>query len=74
MSKYSNKIWVYATAILTLVLIAIVFPILRGKFGTATAVLGCLGLAFGMALYYLRGVWLSRSAPRKGHEDGANGV
>lgn len=74
MSKYTNKIWAWATAVLALVLIVILFPILRGRFGTATAVLGCLVLVFGMALYYLRGVLLSRSTLRKGAGNGPNDV
>jgi|GEM_PF-2151995 len=68
MSKYVNKIWAYATTVLALVLIVILFPILHGRFGTAKAVLGCLVLVFGMALYYLRGVLMSGSTPRKGPE------
>lgn len=67
MSKYVSKVWVSVAAILTVILIAYLFPIMRAKYGLATAILSSLVLVFGMALYYLRGVLMANTGSHKSH-------
>jgi len=59
MSKYINKFWVSVTAILTIIVLIYLFPIMYNRYGLATAILLSLLLVFGMALYYIRGYWIS---------------
>ena len=61
MKDGARMFWMGITAALTVVLLIFVFPILRDKYGTATAVLLGLVLIAGMMLYYLRGVLLTTS-------------
>lgn len=60
MRRESSKLWVGITAVLTIVILIFVFPILNERYGMATAILFSIVLVFGMALYYLRGVLMSR--------------
>jgi hypothetical protein len=60
MRTSSHRWWFVATALLTILLLAIVFPILCDKYGPGSAIaLSCL-LPVGMVFYYLRGVMLAR--------------
>ena len=60
MAKIGNAFWTIATAVLTVILLIIVFPLLNDKYGLATAILLALVLVVGMSLYHIRGVWISR--------------
>jgi hypothetical protein len=65
MGQSSHRWWIGVTAMLTVVLLIIVFPILQAKYGLATAILLSMILVFGMILYYLRGMLISGSKSRK---------
>ena len=53
-------LWLAITAVLTLLVLIVAFPLLAAKYGASKATLLSGVLIAGMVLYYLRGVWLSR--------------
>ncbi len=58
MLRGNKRLWIALTAVLTVILLAIVFPILVSKFSTTTAILLCGLLVLGMVLYCVRGALL----------------
>ena len=76
MRIHSHRLWITAAALLTVVLLLVVFPILYARYGLVTAILLGVVLVYGMILYYLRGALMSR--PRAGNspipgDEGRNG-
>ena len=60
MAKRVGMFWIIATAILTVILLTIVFPLLSERYGLLEAILLGLVLIVGMSLYHIRGAWVSR--------------
>ena len=60
MAKRVGMFWIIATAILTVILLTIVFPLLSERYGLLEAILLGLVLIVGMSLYDIRGAWVSR--------------
>lgn len=57
----SNRWWALATALLTIPILVIVFPVLYDKFGLVIAITLSGVLVLGMALSYVRGVLIVTS-------------
>ena len=60
MKGNEHNLWLAAIAILTLILLIIIFPLLEAKYGALRSVLLSGLLVVGMLLYYLRGILLSQ--------------
>jgi hypothetical protein len=53
-----NKFWVAVTVVITLGLLAYLFPLLLGKYELVKAVLLACLIPVAMSLAYLRGYWI----------------
>jgi len=60
-----NKFWVAVTVVITLGLLAYLFPLLLGKYGLIKAVLLACLIPFALSLAYLRGYWISTLFEKK---------
>jgi len=64
-TKLFSKFWVALTAVITIGLLAYLFPLLLDKYGLGKAILlGCL-IPVAMALAYLRGYWIATLFEKK---------
>ena len=63
--KLFNKFWFAVTAIITVVLLTILFPLLLAKYGVVKALLLACLIPFAMVLAYVRGYWVSTLFSRK---------
>jgi len=64
-----NKFWLAFTAIITISLIAILFPLLLYKYGLLKAILLACLIPVAMALAYLRGYWIATLSEKKKNAD-----
>jgi len=64
-----NKFWLAFTAIITISLIAILFPLLLYKYGLLKAILLACLIPVAMALAYLRGYWIATLSEKKKKAD-----
>ena len=60
-----NKFWLAFTAIITIGLITILFPLLLDKYGLVKAILLACLIPVAMALAYLRGYWIATLLEKK---------
>ena len=60
-----HKFWVIFTAIITISLIAVLFPLLLDKYGLVKAILLACLIPVAMALAYLRGYWIATLFEKK---------
>lgn len=64
-TRLFNKFWVSITVVITLGLLAYLFPLLLGKYGLVKAVLLACLIPVAMSLAYLRGYWISTLSEKK---------
>jgi hypothetical protein len=64
-----NKFWVVFTAIITISLITILFPLLLDKYGLVKAILLACLIPVAMTLAYLRGYWIATLFEKKKKEE-----
>ena len=64
-TRLFSKFWVAVTAVLTIGLLAYLFPLLLEKYGLGKAVLLACLIPVAMALAYLRGYWVASLFERK---------
>jgi len=65
-TKLFNKFWMAITAIITIGLLAYLFPLLLDKYGLVKAILLACLIPVAMGLAYLRGYWISTLFERNG--------
>jgi hypothetical protein len=58
-TKLFNKFWVAVTAVITIGLLAYLFPLLLDKYGLMKAILLACLILVAMTLAYFRGYWIS---------------
>jgi hypothetical protein len=58
-TKLFNKFWVAVTALITIGLLAYLFPLLLDKYGFVKAVLLACLIPVAMTMAYFRGYWVS---------------
>ena len=58
-TKLFNKFWITATAVITLGLLAYLFPLLLDKYGLFKGILLACLIPVAMILAYVRGYWVS---------------
>ena len=68
-TKLFNKFWVALTAVITLGLLAYLFPLLLDKYGLVKAILLACLIPVAMSLAYLRGYWIATLFEKKGKSD-----
>ena len=68
-TKLFNKFWVALTAVITIGLLAFLFPLLLDKYGFVKATLLACLIPAAMALAYLRGYWISTLIEKKRKTD-----
>ena len=68
-TKLFNKFWVAVTAMITIGLLAYLFPLLLDKYGLVKAVLLACLIPVAMTLAYFRGYWVSTLIEKKGKAD-----
>jgi len=68
-TKLFNKFWVALTAVITIGLLAYLFPLLLDKYGLVKALLLACLVPVAMGLAYLRGYWVSTMLEKKGKID-----
>jgi uncharacterized membrane protein len=64
-TKLFNKFWVALTAVITIGLLAYLFPLLLDKYGLVKALLLACLIPVAMGLAYLRGYWVSTLFEKK---------
>ncbi len=64
-TKLFNKFWVAVTALITIGLLAYLFPLLLDKYGIVKAVLLACLIPVAMTLAYFRGYWVSTLFEKK---------
>jgi len=64
-TKLFNKFWVALTAVITLGLLAYLFPLLLNKYGLVKAILLACLIPVAMTLAYFRGYWVSNLIEKK---------
>jgi hypothetical protein len=64
-TKLFNKFWVAVTAVITLGLLAILFPLLLDKYGLLKAILLACLIPVAMTMAYFRGYWVSTLIEKK---------
>jgi hypothetical protein len=64
-----NKFWVTVTAVITIGLLAYLFPLLLDKYGLVKAVLLACLIPVAMAMAYIRGYWISKLIDKKRKKD-----
>jgi hypothetical protein len=64
-TKLFNKFWVAVTAVITIGLLAFLFPLLLAKYGFVKAVLLACLIPVAMTLAYFRGYWVSTLVEKK---------
>jgi hypothetical protein len=64
-TKLFNKFWVAVTALITIGLLAYLFPLLLEKYGFVKAVLLACLVPVAMTLAYFRGYWISTLFEKK---------
>jgi xanthine/uracil permease len=60
-----NKFWMAFTVVITIFLVAILFPLLLDKYGLLKAILLACLIPVAMALAYLRGYWIATLFEKK---------
>jgi hypothetical protein len=68
-TKLFNKFCVALTAIISIGLLAFLFPLLLDKYGLLKAILLACLIPVAMGLAYLRGYWVSTLFEKKGKAD-----
>ncbi|UCE42620.1 MAG: hypothetical protein JSV17_06600 [Candidatus Aminicenantes bacterium] len=68
-TKLFNKFWVTVTAIITIGLLAFLFPLLLNKYGLVKAILLACLIPVAMGLAYIRGYWVSTLFEKKRKTD-----
>ena len=68
-TKLFNKFWVAVTAVITIGLLAYLFPLLLDKYGLLKAILLASLIPVAMTLAYFRGYWVSTLIEKKGKAD-----
>ena len=68
-TKLFNKFWVALTAVITIGLLAYLFPLLLDKYGLVKAILLACLIPVAMSLAYLRGYWIATLFEKKGKSD-----
>ena len=58
-TKLFSKFWVVLTAVITIGLLAYLFPLLLDKYGLVKAILLACLIPVAMALAYFRGYWIA---------------
>jgi hypothetical protein len=64
-TKLLNKFWVSVTAVITIGLLAYLFPLLLAKYGFLKAVLLACLIPVAMTMAYFRGYWVSTLIEKK---------
>ena len=64
-TKLFNKFWVAVTAVITIGLLAYLFPLLLDKYGIVKAVLLACLIPVAMTMAYFRGYWFSTLIEKK---------
>ncbi len=64
-----NKFWVALTAVITICLLAYLFPHLLDKYGLVKALLLACLIPVAMGLAYLRGYWVSTLFEKKNKQE-----
>ena len=64
-TKLFNKFWVTVTAVITLGLLAYLFPLLLNKYGLVKALLLACLIPVAMTMAYFRGYWISTLFDKK---------
>jgi hypothetical protein len=64
-TKLFSKFWVALTAVITIGLLAYLFPLLLDKYGLGKAILLACLIPLAMALAYLRGYWIAAMFEKK---------
>jgi hypothetical protein len=67
--KIFNPFWIAVTAILTVIVWAVLFPRMLEQYGLARALLLSIVLVFAMSLYYVRGWWVSSILNKKANKE-----
>ncbi len=68
-TKLFNKFWVALTVVITIGLLAFLFPLLLDKYGFVRAVLLACLIPVAMMLAYFRGYWVSTLFEKKRKTD-----
>ncbi len=68
-TKLFNKFWVALTAVITIGLLAYLFPRLLDKYGLVKALLLACLIPVAMGLAYLRGYWVSTLFAKKNKQE-----
>ena len=68
-TKLFNKFWVALTAVITIGLLAYLFPLLLDKYGLVQALLLACLIPVAMGLAYLRGYWISTLFEKKNKQE-----
>ena len=68
-TKLFNKFWVAVTAVITIGLLAYLFPLLLNKYGLVKAILLACLIPVAMTLAYFRGYWISAMFDKKRNPD-----
>ena len=64
-----NKFWVAVTAVITIGLLAYLFPLLLNKYGLVKAILLACLIPVATTLAYFRGYWISSMFDKKRNPD-----
>ncbi len=64
-TRLFNKFWVAVTAVITICLLAYLFPLLLDKYGLVKSVLLASFIPVAMTLAYFRGYWISTLFEKK---------
>jgi hypothetical protein len=64
-TKLFNKFWVAVTAVITIGLLAYLFPLLLDKYGLVKAILLACLIPVAMTMAYFRGYWVSTLIEKK---------
>lgn len=67
--KLFNKFWVTVTAVITVCLLAYLFPLLLDKYGLVKAVLLACLIPVAMTMAYFRGYWVSTLFQKRRNRD-----
>jgi xanthine/uracil permease len=68
-TKLFNKFWVAVTAVITIGLLAYLFPLLLDKYGILKAILLACLIPVAMGLAYFRGYWVSTLFEKKDKQE-----
>lgn len=71
-TKLFNKFWVAVTAVITIGLLAYLFPLLLDKYGFVKAILLACLIPVAMTMAYFRGYWIATLIEKRSNKTGQN--